>query len=198
MRFLIAFCALAGIVVSTLALRVHYSNDVQPCDINARWDCGIVNHSRYAEVQHIPVAAIGIAGYLLIGLLALMSRRTLMLGCRAPWTGLRPLPHPHRSAQTRSLLPVLRHIAGNHRPHRPLLLGLDASTAGSQVPPRILIPRRRGRRLSFAGTCFSRLFSFFPTCRSCSPPIRSTCCCTDTSTSTISSSASCHCSSRAS
>jgi vitamin-K-epoxide reductase (warfarin-sensitive) len=77
MRFLIAFCALAGMVVATLALHVHYSNDVQPCDINARWDCGIVNHSRYAEIHHIPVAALGIAGYLVIGVLALMSRRAL-------------------------------------------------------------------------------------------------------------------------
>lgn len=79
MRFLIAFCALAGIVVSSLALQVHYSNDVQPCDINAHWDCGIVNHSRYAEIQHVPVAAIGIVGYLVIGVLALMRRRALML-----------------------------------------------------------------------------------------------------------------------
>jgi vitamin-K-epoxide reductase (warfarin-sensitive) len=79
MRFLIAFCALAGIVVSSLALHVHYSNDVQPCDINAHWDCGIVNHSRYAEVNHVPVAAIGIVGYLLIGVLALMSRRAFTL-----------------------------------------------------------------------------------------------------------------------
>jgi vitamin-K-epoxide reductase (warfarin-sensitive) len=79
MRFLIAFCALAGMVVATLALRVHYSNDVQPCDINAHWDCGIVNHSRYAEIRHIPVAALGIAGYLVIGVLALMSRRGLTL-----------------------------------------------------------------------------------------------------------------------
>jgi len=77
MRFLIAFCALAGMVVATLALRVHYSNDVQPCDINAHWDCGIVNHSRYAEIHHIPVAALGIIGYLAIGVLALMSRRAL-------------------------------------------------------------------------------------------------------------------------
>jgi len=77
MRYLIAFFALAGIVVSTLALRVHYSNDVQPCDINAHWDCGIVNHSRYAEIHHIPVAAIGIAGYLVLGALALMRRRAL-------------------------------------------------------------------------------------------------------------------------
>jgi uncharacterized membrane protein len=80
MRFLIAFLALAGIVVSTLALRVHYSNDVQPCDINAHWDCGIVNHSRYAEIHHIPVAAIGIAGYYVLGLLALLRRRGFTLG----------------------------------------------------------------------------------------------------------------------
>ena len=80
MRFLIAFLALAGIVVSTLALHVHYSNDVQPCDINAHWDCGIVNHSRYAEIHHIPVAAIGIAGYFVLGLLALLRRRGFTLG----------------------------------------------------------------------------------------------------------------------
>lgn len=79
MRFLIAFLALAGIVVSTLALRVHYSNDVQPCDINAHWDCGIVNHSRYAEIDHVPVAAIGMAGYVALGLLALLRRRGLTL-----------------------------------------------------------------------------------------------------------------------
>jgi vitamin-K-epoxide reductase (warfarin-sensitive) len=79
MRFLIAFLALAGLVVSTLALRVHYSNDVQPCDINAHWDCGIVNHSRYAEIDRIPVAAIGMAGYLALALLALLRRRGLTL-----------------------------------------------------------------------------------------------------------------------
>ena len=79
MRYLIAFLALAGIVVSILALRVHYSTDVQPCDINAHWDCGIVNHSRYAEIHHIPVAAIGIAGYLALGILAYMRRRSLTL-----------------------------------------------------------------------------------------------------------------------
>lgn len=79
MRYLIAFLALAGIVVSTLALRVHYSNDVQPCDINAHWDCGIVNHSRYAEIRHIPVAAIGIVGYLVICIAALTRRRAFTL-----------------------------------------------------------------------------------------------------------------------
>jgi len=79
MRYLIAFLALAGVVVSILAFRIHYSNDVQPCDINARWDCGIVNHSRYSTIGHVPVAAIGIAGYLALGALALMRRRSLTL-----------------------------------------------------------------------------------------------------------------------
>ena len=79
MRYLIAFLALAGMVVSTLALHVHYSNDVQPCDINAHWDCGVVNHSRYSMIHHIPVAAIGIAGYLVIGIAALARRRAFTL-----------------------------------------------------------------------------------------------------------------------
>ena len=77
MRFVIAFLALAGVLVSALALHVHYSNDVQPCDINARWDCGIVNHSRYAVFHGIPVAIFGIAGYAAIGILALFRRRML-------------------------------------------------------------------------------------------------------------------------
>jgi uncharacterized membrane protein len=77
MRYLIAILALAGVVVSTLALRVHYSTETEPCSINAKWDCGIMNHSPYSEVRGIPVAAIGIAGYLALAGLALMRRRTL-------------------------------------------------------------------------------------------------------------------------
>lgn len=78
MRFLLIVLAIGGIVVSSLALHVHYSTDVQPCSINEKWDCGIVNHSRFAEVNHIPVAAIGIAGYALLALLAL-GRYTRLL-----------------------------------------------------------------------------------------------------------------------
>jgi vitamin-K-epoxide reductase (warfarin-sensitive) len=79
MRYVIALLAIVGVTVSVLALRVHYSTDVQPCSINATWDCGIVNHSRYAEIAGVPVAAIGIAGYAAIAILSLMhfSRVTL-------------------------------------------------------------------------------------------------------------------------
>ena len=79
MRYLVALLAVAGIIVSGLALHVHYSTETQPCSINEKWDCGIVNHSPYAEIRGIPVATIGIAGYLLIGVLALMRRRAFLL-----------------------------------------------------------------------------------------------------------------------
>jgi uncharacterized membrane protein len=79
MRFLIALLALAGVVVSSLALRIHYSTDTQPCSINEKWDCGIVNHSPFSEIEHVPVAAIGIAGYLAIAGLALALKRALTL-----------------------------------------------------------------------------------------------------------------------
>ena len=79
MRYVIAILALAGVVVSVLALRVHYSTDVEPCSINEKWDCGVVNHSPFAEVAHIPVAAMGIAGYLALGALAFLRRRIFVL-----------------------------------------------------------------------------------------------------------------------
>jgi vitamin-K-epoxide reductase (warfarin-sensitive) len=79
LRYLITLLAIAGIIVSGLALHVHYSTETQPCSINEKWDCGIVNHSPYAEIRGVPVATIGIAGYVLIGVLALMRRRALLL-----------------------------------------------------------------------------------------------------------------------
>lgn len=79
MRPLLILLALAGLVVSALALQVHYSTGTEPCSINDHWDCGIVNHSSYAVFFHVPVAAIGIAGYLLLGVLALARRRVLLL-----------------------------------------------------------------------------------------------------------------------
>src|SRR5580658_3315642 len=79
MRYLITLLAIAGIVVSTLALRIHYSMDAPPCDINAHWDCGIVNHSRYSAMHGVPVAAIGIAGYVVIAILALARRYRILV-----------------------------------------------------------------------------------------------------------------------
>ena len=70
MRWVLVVLAVLGIVVSSLALREHYRTDASPCSINARWDCGVVNKSPFAMLFGIPVAVIGIAGYLLLGVLA--------------------------------------------------------------------------------------------------------------------------------
>lgn len=68
MRYVILVLAVAGMVVSALALHAHYSTGVEPCDINSHWDCGLVNHSRYSMIHGVPVAIIGIIGYALIAL----------------------------------------------------------------------------------------------------------------------------------
>ena len=77
MKYALIILALLGITVSALALREHYrpEGEQAPCDINAHWDCGTVNKSPYAVIPQgaghgIPVAVIGIAGYLLLGALA--------------------------------------------------------------------------------------------------------------------------------
>jgi vitamin-K-epoxide reductase (warfarin-sensitive) len=79
MRWVFIVLAVVGIAASALALREHYRTDTSPCSIDDRWDCGIVNHSPYAMLFGVPVAVLGIAGYLLLGLLAFMKAYRLML-----------------------------------------------------------------------------------------------------------------------
>jgi len=88
MKYLVALLAVAGIVVSTMALRVHYMDPAlaPPCAVTEKFDCGAVNHSRFAVFpprtfdedpkggHHIPVATLGIVGYALILVLVLMER----------------------------------------------------------------------------------------------------------------------------
>ena len=79
MRYVIAVLALAGAIVAGFALQTHYTVGSSPCSINEKWDCGIVNHSSYSLVAGIPVALIGIAGYLGILWLALARQRAVVL-----------------------------------------------------------------------------------------------------------------------
>ena len=79
MRYVIVLFAIAGLVVSSLALKVHYDNGSEPCSINDKWDCGVVNHSPYAVIHGVPVAAIGVAGYLLIAVLGFLRLRVWLL-----------------------------------------------------------------------------------------------------------------------
>ena len=79
MKYVLLLLAILGMAASSLALREHYRTDASPCSINERWDCGIVNHSPYAVLAGVPVAVIGITGYLLLGILSLKRAYRLML-----------------------------------------------------------------------------------------------------------------------
>jgi vitamin-K-epoxide reductase (warfarin-sensitive) len=80
MKYALLSLCVVGIVASSLALREHYRTEgFAPCDINEKWDCGIVNQSPYAMIGKIPVAVIGIAGYLLMGALAFWRAYRLLL-----------------------------------------------------------------------------------------------------------------------
>jgi vitamin-K-epoxide reductase (warfarin-sensitive) len=79
MRYVIAVLALAGAIVSGLALQVHYTTGTSPCSINEKWDCGIVNHSSYSLIGGVPVALIGIVGYLALLWLGLARQRVVLL-----------------------------------------------------------------------------------------------------------------------
>lgn len=92
MKYLIALLALAGILVSVEALRIHYMDPAAapPCAVTEKFDCGTVNHGRFSvfppKVEdeapgkvHIPVAIIGIIGYALIGIFALLGRVRIVL-----------------------------------------------------------------------------------------------------------------------
>jgi len=78
-RYLIVLLAVAGVVTSGLALKVHYDTGTEPCRINDKWDCGVVNHSPYAVFHGVPVAAVGIGGYLLIAILGFLRRQAWLL-----------------------------------------------------------------------------------------------------------------------
>ena len=94
MKYVLLILAVMGIVVSSLALREHYREyGDSPCSINEHWDCGVVNHSKYALVGGavpalkgvpglgtLPVATAGIIGYVVMALLAwFRSYRWLVL-----------------------------------------------------------------------------------------------------------------------
>ncbi|MBV9182426.1 MAG: vitamin K epoxide reductase family protein [Acidobacteria bacterium] len=80
MRYVLFIVALIGVAASSLALHEHYrAYGDSPCNINEHWDCGIVNHSPYAVIHGIPVAVVGIAGYLLLAALSLWRAYRVML-----------------------------------------------------------------------------------------------------------------------
>jgi uncharacterized membrane protein len=71
----ISILAIAGIAVSSVSLYHHYGRSkTSYCDIGENFNCDIVNRSTYSVVLGIPVALIGILGYLALLALATVYR----------------------------------------------------------------------------------------------------------------------------
>src|SRR5690242_17125426 len=68
----IAVLATAGAIDSPISLQRHYAASMSSyCDLGERWNCDLVNRSTYSIIFGIPVAVVGVWGYL--ALLALTT-----------------------------------------------------------------------------------------------------------------------------
>jgi uncharacterized membrane protein len=71
----IALLSVAGVVDSAISLQRHYAkSSTNFCDFSQRFSCDIVNRSEYSQIQGIPVAAIGVAGYAVLFVLSTFWR----------------------------------------------------------------------------------------------------------------------------
>jgi len=71
----IALLAVAGVAVSSVSLYEHFATSKTSfCDFSESFNCDVVNRSAYSTVLGVPVALIGIVGYLLILALATIYR----------------------------------------------------------------------------------------------------------------------------
>ena len=74
--FLVFFAA-AGLLLSLYSLHQHYAPiGGSACDVNATFNCDLVNRGPYGEISGFPVAAIGVIGYLMIGAVAIQFSKT--------------------------------------------------------------------------------------------------------------------------
>jgi len=74
LRSLLFACCLVGGVLSAVSLYSHYSTSAtEYCDLNTTFNCDLVNRSTYSEFLGVPVALIGMLGYVL--LFGLSARR---------------------------------------------------------------------------------------------------------------------------
>lgn len=70
-----AIVAVGGIAVSSVSLYEHFATSTTSfCNFSDTFNCDLVNRSAYSTVLGVPVALIGIVGYLLVAALATVYR----------------------------------------------------------------------------------------------------------------------------
>jgi vitamin-K-epoxide reductase (warfarin-sensitive) len=73
---LIAVLAVVGLALSSLSLVAHYKKSpTEYCDLGDNFNCDLVNRSPWSEVAHVPVAGVGVAGYMLLLVMSWMAAR---------------------------------------------------------------------------------------------------------------------------
>src|SRR5207244_7015463 len=71
----IALLAVAGVGVSSVSLAHHYAKSkTSYCDFGETFNCDMVNRSVYSVVMGVPVALIGVVGYLALLAMATVYR----------------------------------------------------------------------------------------------------------------------------
>jgi vitamin-K-epoxide reductase (warfarin-sensitive) len=74
----IALFAVAGVAVSSVSLYEHSATSTSSfCNFSDTFNCDLVNRSQYSTVLGVPVALIGIVGYLVLTTLATVYRNLL-------------------------------------------------------------------------------------------------------------------------
>jgi uncharacterized membrane protein len=73
---IVAALAAAGVLLSSVSLYHHLGTSKGSfCDLSQSFDCDLVNRSQYSTLHGLPVALIGIVGYLLLLVLATLYRQ---------------------------------------------------------------------------------------------------------------------------
>lgn len=71
----IALVAVAGIAVSSVSLYEHFATSgTSFCNFGETFNCDLVNRSPYSTLLGVPVALMGVIGYLLVAILASVYR----------------------------------------------------------------------------------------------------------------------------
>ncbi|MGA9526528.1 MAG: vitamin K epoxide reductase family protein [Terriglobales bacterium] len=76
MMSMVAVLAVCGAVISAVSLQHHFAKSKTAyCDLGEAFNCDIVNRSEYSAILGVPVALIGMLGYLALLALATVYRK---------------------------------------------------------------------------------------------------------------------------
>lgn len=75
-RFLLLALSIVGVGLSALSLHGHYATSTTDyCDLNETFNCDFVNRSTYSAIHGIPVALVGLLGYVALFAASLRPNR---------------------------------------------------------------------------------------------------------------------------